>query len=91
MLGQAIGYSLNQWDKLMVFTKDARLYEHSIKPSVIGHKNWLFAHTPRGTKANSAIYSVNVTTKGNGLHPFRYLTCLFDNCLSSLTCRSHRR
>ncbi|MCY9663668.1 IS66 family transposase [Paenibacillus alginolyticus] len=84
LLGQAIGYSLNQWDKLMVFMKDGRLEldnnrsERSIKPFVIGRKNWLFANTPRGAKASAAIYSVIETAKENGLHPFRYLTYLFE-------------
>jgi hypothetical protein len=44
--------------------KDGRLEldnnrsERSIKPFVIGRKNWLFANTPRGAKASAAIYSV---------------------------------
>lgn len=84
LLGQAMGYSLNQWDKLTAFMKDGRLEldnnrgERSIKPFVIGRKNWLFAHTPRGAKASAAIYSVIETAKENGLHPFRYLTHLFE-------------
>lgn len=51
---------------------------HSIKPFVIGRKNWLFAFTPRGAKASAAIYSVNETAKENGLHPFCYLSYLFE-------------
>jgi transposase len=63
-LGQAITYNLNQWDKLTAFLKDGRLEidnnrsERSIKPFVIGRKNWLFANTTRGAKASSVIYSV---------------------------------
>ncbi len=84
LIGQAIAYSLNQWDKLTAFLKDGRLEidnnrsERSIKPFVIGRKNWLFANTPRGAKASAAIYSVIETAKENGLHPFRYLTYLFE-------------
>lgn len=84
LLGQAIAYSLNQWDKLTAFLKDGRLEidnnrgERSIKPFVIGRKNWLFAYTPRGAAASAAIYSVIETAKENGLHPFRYLTYLFE-------------
>lgn len=64
--------------------KDGRLEidnnrgERTIKPFVIGRKNWLFAYTPRGAKASAAIYSVIETAKENGLHPFRYLTYLFE-------------
>jgi transposase len=62
-VGQAIAYSLNQWEKLTAFLKDGKLEidnnrsERSIKPFVIGRKNWLFANTPRGAKASAAIYS----------------------------------
>ena len=84
LIGQAITYSLNQWEKLTAFLKDGRLEidnnrsERSMKPFVIGRKNWLFANTPRGAAASAAIYSVIETAKENGLHPFRYLMYLFE-------------
>ncbi|EJL44546.1 Transposase IS66 family, partial [Brevibacillus sp. CF112] len=84
LLGQAIAYSLNQWDKLTAFLQDGRLEidnnrsERSMKPFVIGRKNWLFANTPRGAKASAIIYSVIETAKENGLNPFKYLTYLFE-------------
>ncbi|TFE19392.1 IS66 family transposase [Cohnella luojiensis] len=84
LLGQAITYSLNQWDKLTAFLSDGRLEidnnrsERAIKPFVIGRKNWLFANTPRGAKASSTIYSVIETAKENGLNPFKYLNHLFE-------------
>ena len=68
--GQAIGYSLKQWQKLNA--------ERSIKPFVIGRKNWLFANTPRGAKASATIYSIVETAKENGLNPFAYLQYLFE-------------
>lgn len=84
LLGQAITYSLNQWDKLIAFLQDRRLEidnnrsERAIKPFVIGRKNWLFANTPRGAKASAIIYSVIETAKENGLNPFKYLMHLFE-------------
>lgn len=60
-LGSAITYCLNQWDKLVAFLEDGRLEidnnrsERSIKPVVIGRKNWLFANTPRGARASAII------------------------------------
>jgi len=83
-LGQAVQYCRNQWDKLTVFLLDGRLEldnnrsERSIKPFVIGRKNWLFANTPRGANASAKIYSVVETAKENGLNPFTYLTYLFE-------------
>jgi transposase len=82
--GQAVTYCLNQWDKLMAFLKDGRLEisnnlsERSIKPVVIGRKNWLFANTPRGAAASAMIYSIVETAKENGLSPFAYLCHLLE-------------
>lgn len=82
--GQAIQYNLNQWDRLKVFLLDGRLEidnnrsERSIKPFVIGRKNWLFANTPRGAKASATIYSIVESAKENGLNPYEYLQYLFE-------------
>ena len=83
-LGQAITYCRNQWDKLQEFLKDGRLEldnnrsERSIKPFVIGRKNWLFSNTPKGAKASATIYSIIESAKENGLNPFEYLQYLFE-------------
>ena len=53
--------------------------ERSIKPFVIGRKNFLFANTPRGAKASTIMFSIIETAKENGLDPFKYLTYLFRN------------
>lgn len=82
--GQAINYCLGQWDKLIAFLQDGRLEldnnrsERSIKPFVIGRKNWLFANTPRGAQASAIVYSIVETAKENGLNPFHYLKFLFE-------------
>lgn len=83
-LGQAIGYCLNQWDKLSAYILDGRLEisnnrgERAIKPFVIGRKNFLFSNTPKGATASAIIYSVVETAKANQLSPFHYLTFLFE-------------
>ncbi|MET3322597.1 UNVERIFIED_ORG: hypothetical protein ABIC97_005745 [Peribacillus simplex] len=57
-LGKAITYCLNQWKHLEAFLLDSRLEidnnrsERSIKPFVIGRKNWMFSNTPRGVKGS---------------------------------------
>ncbi|GEA14979.1 hypothetical protein E308F_12230 [Moorella sp. E308F] len=53
--------------------------KRSIKPFVIGRKNWLFANTPRGAKASAITYSIIKTAKENNLNPFHYLIYLFEN------------
>ncbi len=78
-LGEAITYSLNQEAYLRTFLKDGRLElsnnlaERSIKPFVIGRKNFLFANTPSGAKASAWIFSLVETAKANGINPFDYL------------------
>lgn len=82
--GQAITYCLNQWENLNNFLLDGRLEidnnraERSIKPFVIGRKNFLFSNTPRGAKSSAIIYSIVETAKENNLKPFNYLTYLFE-------------
>jgi transposase len=52
--------------------------ERSIKPFVIGRKNWLFSNTPKGARASAIIYSIVETAKANGLNPYYYLNYLFE-------------
>lgn len=84
LTGKAIGYCRNQWPKLVRFLEDGRLEidnnraERSIKPFVMGRKNWLFANTPKGAHASAVIYSLVETAKENGLNPFEYLRTLFE-------------
>jgi hypothetical protein len=83
-IGEAIKYCLNQWPKLIRFLDDGRLEisnnraERSVKPFVIGRKNWLFANTPRGAKTSALIYSIVETAKESGLDPFSYLKFVFE-------------
>ena len=82
--GEAIGYCINQREKLEGFLLDGRLEldnnraERSIKPFVIGRKNFLFSNTPRGAEASAVIYSIVETAKENGLSPFNYIKYLFE-------------
>ena len=82
--GKAVTYCRNQWDKLEAFMQDGRLEisnnrsERSIKPVIIGRKNFLFCNTPLGAKASAVIYSIVETAKENGLNPFKYLNYLFE-------------
>jgi len=70
-LGKAMAYCQKQWPKLTAFLQDGRLEldnsraERSIKPFVIGRKNWLFANTPRGARASAVVYSIVETAKEN--------------------------
>jgi len=81
-VGKAVHYALSQRKYLENYLLDGRLEisnnraERSIKPFVIGRKNWLFANTPRGARASAVIYSIIETAKENGLKPYDYLKTL---------------
>lgn len=84
-MGRAIHYLLEQWTYLIRYLEDGHLElsnnraERSIKPFVMGRKNWLFANTPGGAQASAVIYSLIETAKENGLDPYRYLLWVLRN------------
>ena len=84
-LGKALHYLLEQWPYLVRYLEDGRLElsnnraERSIKPFVMGRKNWLFANTPAGAQSSAVIYSLIETAKQNHLDPYRYLLWVLKN------------
>ena len=84
-LGKALHYLLEQWPYLVRYMEDGRLElsnnraERSIKPFVMGRKNWLFANTPAGAQSSAVIYSLIETAKENQLDPYRYLLWALKN------------
>ena len=84
LLGKAIAYSLRHWDGLSLFLEkpdlplDNNLAENSIRPYVVGRKNWLFSNSQAGARASAALYSLIETAKANGLNPNIYLKTLFE-------------
>ena len=83
-LGKALHYLLEQWPYLVRYLEDGRLElsnnraERSIKPFVMGRKNWLFANAPAGAQSSSVIYSLIETAKENALDPYRYLVWILQ-------------
>ena len=85
LLGQARFYAQSQRKYLIRYLLDGRLEisnnraERSIKPFVIGRKNWLFCNTVNGAKSSAVYYSLIVTARENGLNPYEYLTWILKN------------
>ena len=46
--------------------------ERSIKPFVMGRKDFLFCDTPGGPRSSAVLYSLIETAKETGLGPYRY-------------------
>jgi hypothetical protein len=84
-LNTAVKNKKNQREYLERYLEDGRLEisnnraERSIKPFVIGRKNWLFVNNPRGAKASAILFSIIETAKENKLNPYEYLTYIFKN------------
>ena len=96
LTGKAIAYTLGQWDRLVRYADtghvrmDNNLTENTIRPIVVGRKNWLFSGTPEGAHASAAIYSLVETAKANGLDPYRYLRALFEHLPRATTEEAYR-
>jgi transposase len=84
LLGKAINYSLDQWDKMTAYlespylTPDNNACENAIRPFVLGRKNWLFCQSTEGAKSSCGMFTLIETAKQNGLIPFNYLIALFE-------------
>ncbi len=84
LLGKAVTYTLNQWDKLIRYldspylTPDNNAAERGMKIFVTGRKNWLFSGTPAGATSSCALFSLIETAKSCGLNPYGYLYYLFE-------------
>ena len=93
LLGKAFTYAQNQKDGLMNYLQYGNcdmtnnIAENSIRPFVVGRKNWEFSAAVKGAEASAAAYSIIETAKANGLDCRKYLTYLFEK-LSQLDFRS---
>ena len=80
----AIGYSLERWERLCHYTTDGMLnpdnnpVERSIRPVVLGRKNYLFAGSHEAAKRLAMIYSLLGTCKLNDVNPYIWLKDVFD-------------
>jgi len=83
-VGKAISYTRNEWSRLISYLEDGRLEidnnggERSIKPFVIGRKNWLFCNTASGATASAVIYSLLQSAKANELPLNEWLTFVLE-------------
>ena len=84
-LKKALVYAQNQKKELSEFLNDGRIplsnniAERAIRPFAIHRKNWLFADTVEGAKANATFYSLIESAKINNLNIYKYLNYLLEN------------
>jgi transposase len=83
-LGKAIRYALGNWPALVRYCEDGRIEidnntaERSIRPLVLGRRNYLFAGSDGGGQSAAVIYSLIGTARLNGIEPYAYLRTVFE-------------
>jgi hypothetical protein len=82
LLGKALHYMSSQWSKLCTYVQDGtyaidnNACENSIRPFVVGRRNWLFSDTVAGANASANLYSLLETCKANRINAYQYLRAL---------------
>lgn len=81
--GQAIAYTLSNWDALVRYCTDGDLAidnngaEQSLRGIVVGRKNWMFYGSDRGGRTAAVLTSLIASCKRLRLDPFAYLRDIF--------------
>lgn len=84
-IAQAMGYCLPRWDKLCIYTTDARLnidnnpVENAIRPVAVGRKNYLFAGSHEAAQRAAMVYSLLATCKLHDIHPYHWLKDVLEH------------
>src|SRR5271170_6535334 len=84
-MSEAVGYLLNQWTELKVFTTDGAVpidnnqTEQEMKRIALNRKNSLFVANERGGQTAAILSSMTSTCRRHGVDPQRYLTQLLTN------------
>lgn len=84
-MAEAVGYALNQWEELSVYTRDPavpidnNVSEREMKRVVLNRKNSLFVGNERGGRTAAILSSLTSTCRRHGIDPQRYLTQLLTN------------
>jgi len=83
-LYEAIGYVLNRWEAMTRFTTDGRYAidnnaaERTIRPSVIGRKNYEFFGSDRGGEAGCIWYTLIQSARSNHVCALPYLNDVLE-------------
>ena len=95
LIGKAINYSLERWDKLSLYGTngkleiDNNLIENQIRPVAIGRKNYLFAGSHEAARRHAMIYSFIGTCKLRGIDPETWLKDVLDRIQDHKVNRLH--
>ena len=79
LLGQAIGYALNNWEALGRYQEkgylaiDNNKSERTLRAIALGRNNWVVLGSEAGGETAAVLYSVVLSCKQMGVDPFAYL------------------
>lgn len=82
-MGVAIDYTLSNWEALLRYTEDGDLEidnnaaERSLRPIVVGRRNWLFYGSDKGGRTGAVLSTLIASCKRLRIEPFAYLRDLF--------------
>jgi hypothetical protein len=83
-IGQAIGYTLSNWDALVRYCQDGDLEidnngaERSLRGVAVGRRNWTFLGSDNGGHTAAVLTSLIATCKRHRIDPFAYLRDVFQ-------------
>jgi hypothetical protein len=89
-MSEAVGYLLNQWEELNVFTTDGavpldnNVSEREMKRICLNRKNSLFVGNERGGQTAAILSSITSTCRRHNMDPQCYLTQLLTNLPATL-------
>jgi transposase len=78
-IAQAIGYTLNQWPALVIYTSDARLSidnnvaERALRRVAIGRKNWMFSGHDESAQNHAMLWSLIASAQRHEIDVQLYL------------------
>jgi hypothetical protein len=84
-IAQAMAYFLPRWEKLCIYTRDARLsidnnpVENAIRPIAVGRKNYLFAGSHEAAQRAAMVYSLLASCKLHNINPYYWLRDVLEN------------
>ena len=93
--GQAIAYTLSNWDALERYCTDGDLEidnnaaERSLRGVAIGRRNWAFFGSDRGGRTAAILMSIIATCKRLQIDPFLYLRDIFSRLSAHPVQRLH--
>ena len=78
-IGEAMDYALSNWEALLRYCDHGHVEidnngaERSLRPIVVGRKNWLFYGSDRGGETGAILSTLIATCKRLHIEPFAYL------------------